>query len=86
MAHDRESRDFDTEKIVEDMSGLLGGIGAFVARVEGIVSSLHLIAKKVQSMEEDGSLSMLLELSQRAEQNPTGILGSLQDEKQIEED
>lgn len=86
MAHDRESRDLATEKMVKDMSGLLDGIGGFVATVEGIVTSLHLIAKGVKSMEEDGSLPMLLELLKKAEQNPTSLLGSLRDEKRIQED
>mgnify|MGYP000951235502 CR=1 FL=1 len=68
MSHDQESRDLTVEKAIESMGGVLGGLGSLVETAERIITSLHLIAKSVQSMEEDGSLSRLAEFLQKAEQ------------------
>lgn len=72
MAHDQESQNLTPEKIIESMGSVLGGLGRFVETTERIITSLHLIAKSVQSMEEDGSLSRLVELLQEVEQAQNG--------------
>lgn len=72
MAHEQESQNLTPERVIENMGSVLGGIESFVETAERIIASLHLIAKSVQSMEEDGSLSRLAEFLQGVEQAQSG--------------
>ena len=72
MAHEQESQNLTPDEIIENMGSVLGGLGSFVETTERIITSLHLIAKSVQSMEEDGSLSRLAEFLQKVEQVQVG--------------
>lgn len=67
---DEGSKDLTTSNVVDDLDRFLDGLEGFVIRAERIVDVLHSIAVTVKSMEKDGSLSMLLELVDRASQNP----------------
>jgi hypothetical protein len=68
MPEDQEIREVSTEKLFHSMGTLLTGIGNVVETVERLLTSLNGIARNIQSMEEDGSLSRLLELLQSTEQ------------------
>ena len=68
MPEDQEIREVSTERLFHSMGVVLAGLGNVVETVERLLTSPNGIAKNIQSMEEDGSLSRLLELLQSAEQ------------------
>ncbi|NMB46421.1 MAG: hypothetical protein GX998_08450 [Firmicutes bacterium] len=69
MSHDQESRDLVAENLLKNMGSILSGVADFMETAERIITSLHLLAKAVESMEEDGSLVRLAELLQEAGQS-----------------
>lgn len=86
MVHDRESQDLAAEKMFEAIGSTLGGLGGFLETAERIITSLGLIAKSVQSMEEDGSLSRLIEVLERVEQERSTKRGDSHSEKRTRHD
>jgi len=68
MPEDQEIREISMERLFESVGVVLSGLGNVVETAERLVTSLNSIARNIQTMEEDGSLSRLLELIQPAEQ------------------
>ena len=68
MPEDQETREISTERLFQNVGVVLNGLGNLVETVERLLTSLNGIVRNLQSMEEDGSLSRLLELLQSAEQ------------------
>ena len=68
MPEDQEIREISMERLFESVGVVLNGLGNVVETAERLVTSLNSIARNIQTMEEDGSLSRLLELLQSTEQ------------------
>jgi hypothetical protein len=86
VAHDQKSQDSSPEKALERVGSVLDGLESFVEAAERITRLLHYIAKNVRTMEEDGSLSQLMELLQRAQQTQGSLFSGLQDEMGVQKE
>ncbi|HHV93295.1 MAG TPA: hypothetical protein GXX47_02020 [Firmicutes bacterium] len=86
MPEDQETREVSTERLFHNVGVVLAGLSNVVETFERLLTSLNGIAKNLQTMEENGSLSHLLELLQSADQETAAAEKSRREKRSRKED